>query len=63
MDLEHALRIFKLYCYIYRRSAAEAESILWSEREREAIRQLKRLVRESADLFREEDSALTAKAA
>jgi hypothetical protein len=51
MDLIHALHIFRLYCYHLKRNPSDAESLLLTDSEKEAIRQLKGLIMEYSDLI------------
>jgi hypothetical protein len=51
MDFDHALHIFRLYCYRLERDPAQADSMLLTDAEKQAIQELKDLVKKYAGLF------------
>jgi len=63
MDLERALRVFRQYCLSYRRDRLQAESLLLTDEERQAILGLKELIKEYADLFGRDEHSSVARAA
>ena len=63
MDLDRALRVFKQYCWNFKRDRLQAESLLLTDEERQVILELKGLIREYAGLFDSEEQPVAAKAA
>jgi len=63
MDLDRAIRVFREYCRSYRRDRLQAESLLLTDEERQAILGLKDLIKECADLFGRDEHSSAAKAA
>lgn len=63
MDFDRATRVFREYCRSYRRDRLQAESLLLTDEERQAILELKGLIKEHAGLFDSEGQPVTAKAA
>ena len=51
MDLDHALHIFRLYCYRLKLDPSDVESMLLTDKEKQAIQELKDLIKEYADLI------------
>lgn len=63
MDFDRAIRVFKQYCWSYRRDRLQAESLLLTDEERQVIQQLKDLIKEYSDLFGRDEQPSVAKAA
>ncbi len=63
MDYDRAMRVFKQYCWNYKRSPEEAESLLLTDEERRVIRELKSIIKEYSTLFGCDDALPAAKAA
>jgi len=63
MELNHALHVFRLYCYHLKRNPADAESMLLTDEERQAIQEAKDLVKEYADAIVGDRGRVAAKTA
>ncbi len=63
MDFDRATRVFREYCRSYRRDRLQAESLLLTDEERQAILGLKELIKEYADLFGPDEHSSVARAA
>lgn len=63
MELGRALTVFRQYCWLLERDRNKAESLLLTDAEREAIRDLKETIREYGGLFDDDLQAKAAKAA
>lgn len=63
MDLDRAVRVFKQYAWHLERDRLQAESLLLTNEEKQAILELKALIRDYAALFETEGSVPSAKAA
>lgn len=63
MDLTHALHVFRLYCFQLKKDPFEAESMLLSDQEKQAIQELKDVIREYADLIVDDRGKVAGKAA
>jgi hypothetical protein len=50
MDLDHALTVFRLYYYRFRQDPSEAAGMLLTDKEKQAIADLEKLVLEYSDL-------------
>ncbi len=51
MDLDHALHVFRLYCIRLKEDPSDAESMLLTDKEKQAIQELKYLIKEYAHLI------------
>ncbi len=58
MDMDQALRAFRIYCYRLEKHPAEAESLLLTGEEKLAIRELKELTKQYGYLFETEGKEL-----
>ncbi|MBP8646546.1 MAG: hypothetical protein KBH99_10565 [Syntrophobacteraceae bacterium] len=56
MDLDRALRVFKLYCEQWKEDPRQAEGLLLTDEEKQSIQELKNLIREYAPLIEKQDS-------
>lgn len=63
MELGRALTVFRQYCRLLKRNRSEAESLLLTDTEKQAIRDLREIVREYAYLFNEDLQTESARAA
>jgi len=63
MDLDHALRIFRLYCRRLQQDPSSVEAMLLTDNEKLAISKLKDLVKEFAGLLQTEQSAVSIRTA
>ena len=63
MDLDHALRVFRLYRYHADRNPLDAEKMLLTEGERQAIAEIEKLLSECSDAYRGRTRAVVTKAA
>jgi len=63
MDIDRALRVFKLYCMHYEQDPRQAETLLLTDEERQAILELKNLIKEYGRLFEADKAVQTDKAA
>lgn len=51
MDFDQAMRVFRLYCLRLEKEPAQADTMLLTENEKEAISVLKGVIREYSGLF------------
>lgn len=51
MDLNHALHVFKLYCYHLKQDPSGADSMLLTDNEKQAISEIKDLIKDYSDLI------------
>ena len=63
MDLDRALRVLRQYCWNLKRDRLQAESLLFTNEEKQAILELKELMKEYAGLIETYERAPSAKAA
>jgi hypothetical protein len=63
MELDRALRVFKLYCMHFEENPIQAESLLLTDEEKQAILELKALVKEYGGLFERDRHGAKGKAA
>lgn len=54
MELSRALTVFRQYCWLLKRDRNKAESLLLTDAERQAIRDLIETIREYAGLFHDD---------
>ena len=50
MDFDHALRVFRLYCLRLEQDPSDAAKMLLTEREKQAIGELEKVILEYSDL-------------
>ncbi len=63
MDLDHALRVFRLYRYHFDRNPLDAEKMLLTEGEKKAIAEIEKLMCECSDAYKGRTGAVVTKAA
>ena len=63
MDLDHALTVFRLYYYRFRQDPSEAERMLLTEKEKQSITDLEKVVREYSDLVTSKTGSMVTKTA
>ena len=63
MDFDHALTVFRLYYYRYRQDPSEAERMLLTEKEKQAIVDLEKVVLEYSDLVASKTGSMVTKSA
>ena len=63
MELDRALRVFKLYCMHFEENPIQAESLLLTDEEKQVIVELKDVIKEYGGLFETDRHAVTAKVA
>ncbi|HOI96024.1 MAG TPA: hypothetical protein PK250_15065 [Syntrophobacter fumaroxidans] len=63
MDIDRVLRVFRLYCMHYEQDPKQAETLLLTGEEKQAILELKNLIEEYARLFEAGKGVRTDKAA
>jgi hypothetical protein len=63
MDLDHALTVFRLYYHRFRQDPSEAERMLLTEKEKQAIADLEKVVLEYSDLVTSKTGSSVTKAA
>ena len=63
MDLDHALTVFRLYYYRFRQDPSEAASMLLTDKEKQAIAELEKVLLEYSDLVASKTGSMVTKAA
>jgi hypothetical protein len=62
MDLDHALRVFKLYYYLFAQDPSQAEGMLLTEGEKQAIADVEKVVIEYSALVANKAGSAAARA-
>jgi len=63
MDFDHALRVFRLYCLRLEQDPSDAAKMLLTEREKQAIGELEKVILEYSDLVARKTDPMVTKAA